>query len=571
MTTEDTSSNDVQRNTAKERCKEWRKNMSDRTFSLEDPPNNDELNISSTSFRQEQSSLECRLEHIPFFSWIESNLTILRTNLIRRGLNEQDINDKEQTIINNLKTCLQELNEIETKENDLLQARIRAILDECTHLNRLLKLDYGIQKIDNEELSLLEQLKQANNLLEKINEVLKTKLEEINQLRLIEEKLCNKLDEKPIEFNSEDDQMPYDKRQEILEQHIQDLQNLQNDRSSAIEQARKQIHEMKIELDLGNTYNLPTDNNQVLSLIDGPVHLVELSKTNVQHLLTIAHELDTLFQANRLKAEHLVNTLNALYERLNLTDSDKHIKLPLDKPHRPANLILLEEEIDRCKELRRQNMRTYIENIRDEIFAQYEKCFYGREQMESFLPLYSNEFTEELLEEHEKELEEINMYYIHNEQLFVNLSNWHEVWAEYREFQRQASDPDRFKRRGYSAVQEEKQRKHLEFSLKKLQDTVLQLSKEYEHEFGYQFLVEGVPIQDFFNNEKENYSQEKELEKARKQLARGQTPTMTHAQANIKRLEMSTKTPGRQQTNIGKESEIKVTTPFRPTSGIHKR
>jgi hypothetical protein len=28
---------------------------------------------------------------------------------------------------------------------------------------------------------------------------------------------------------------------------------------------------------------------------------------------------------------------------------------------------------------------------------------------------------------------------------------------------------------------------------------------------------------------------------------------MTHAQANIKRLEMSSKTPGRQQNNLGKE------------------
>jgi hypothetical protein len=42
-----------------------------------------------------------------------------------------------------------------------------------------------------------------------------------------------------------------------------------------------------------------------------------------------------------MKADHLVNTLHALYERLNLTDSDKYIKLPLDKPHRPANLILV--------------------------------------------------------------------------------------------------------------------------------------------------------------------------------------------------------------------------------------
>ncbi|CAF1603838.1 unnamed protein product [Adineta ricciae] len=571
MTTPDTLIHELQRNTSKEKRKEWRKNMSDRTFSLEDPPNTDEFNISSSSLRQDQSSLECRIEHIPFYSWIESNLILLRNNLVRRGLNEQEIIDKEQTITDSLKTCLKDLNDAERKENDLLQARVRATLDECQHLNRLLKLDHSIGKIENEDLPLLVQLNRANELLDRINQVLKEKVEEINQLKVIEEKLCHKLDEKVISFDSDVDDMPYDQRQDILEKHINDLQNLQNERSSAIEQARNQIHEMKTELDLNNTYNQPSDDQQVLNLIDGPVHLIELSKTNVQRLLTIANQLHTTYQENRMKAEHLVATLNALYERLNLIESDRHIKLPLDKPHRPVNLSLLETEIDRCKELRRQNMRTYIENIRDEIFAQYEKCFYGREQMESFLPLYSNDFTEELLEEHEKELEEINMYYNHNEQLFANLANWHEVWAEYREFQRQASDPERFKRRGYSAVQEEKQRKHLEFTLKKVQDTVLQLSKDYETEFGHQFLIEGVPVQDFFNHEKENYSQEKEIEKARKQLARGQTPTTSHAQANIKRLEISSKTPGRQQTNLGKESEIKPTTPFRPASAVHKR
>ncbi len=48
---------------------------------------------------------------------------------------------------------------------------------------------------------------------------------------------------------------------------------------------------MKIELDLDNTYNQPTNDNQALQLIDGPVHLIELSKTNVQRLLTISNEV----------------------------------------------------------------------------------------------------------------------------------------------------------------------------------------------------------------------------------------------------------------------------------------
>ena len=58
------------------------------------------IDRSSTSNR---SSLECRLEHIPIYSWIESNFSTLRITLIKRGLNEQEIEEKEQTLINNLK------------------------------------------------------------------------------------------------------------------------------------------------------------------------------------------------------------------------------------------------------------------------------------------------------------------------------------------------------------------------------------------------------------------------------------------------------------------------------------
>lgn len=42
-----------------------------------------------------------------------------------------------------------------------------------------------------------------------------------------------------------------------------------------------------------------------------------------------------------MKADQLVNILHALYERLNLTESDRYIKLPLENPHRPENLHLV--------------------------------------------------------------------------------------------------------------------------------------------------------------------------------------------------------------------------------------
>lgn len=46
---------------------------------------------------------------------------------------------------------------------------------------------------------------------------------------------------------------------------------------------------------------------------------------------------------------------------------------------------------------------------------------------------------------------------------------------------------------------------------------------------------------------------------------------MTHAQGNIKRLEMSSKTPGRQQTNLGKEVHFSLIRHSHRSLSVHCR
>ena len=104
------------------------------------------------------------------------------------------------------------------------------------------------------------------------------------------------------------DDLPYDQRQEILEKHIETLQSLQvrrktefffsieffslkNERSSTIERCREEIHRMKIELDLNSTYDQPADDEDLLKLVDGPVHLIALSQTNVDRLKNLAEKV----------------------------------------------------------------------------------------------------------------------------------------------------------------------------------------------------------------------------------------------------------------------------------------
>ncbi|CAF0868362.1 unnamed protein product, partial [Didymodactylos carnosus] len=484
--------------------------------------------------------------------------------------NEQDIVSQEEIVINVLKESLNQFIQIEKTKNENLLICIDNIMKECDRIHRLLELEWTIEK-PSDDLSLFEQMKQANNLLESSEHLFKIKTTEINEMRIQEEKLCQKLHEKIFEFNNENE-TPFAKRKIILENHIHDLTNLQVERSSRVEQYRQQIHQMKIELELNDNYGLVIgdDNNILLiRLIDGPFETIELSNANVVHLQTLANELDIQYQKNKIKGDQLINQLKALYERLNINEVDQEIKLPTNKPDRPSNLIKLEREIERCKDIRRQNMKTYILNIREEIFMQYEKCFYSREQMELFPALYSNVFTEETLEQHEKELEEMKTYYERNEQIFIELRRWMDAWDEFKKFEFVSSDPNRFKQRGYSAINEEKERRHIETILKKAQENILMLADEYEQTHGHSFHVDGISITDFFTHEKENYSQEKELEKARKQLARGQTPILTNAQHSAKRQLAHTemmKTPSRQQ-----QFDIKVTTPFRPASAINNK
>ncbi|CAF0826907.1 unnamed protein product [Didymodactylos carnosus] len=550
--------------------------MSDRTFNLEEATPVDPTLTDRTVSILEQTnnggdqSFECCIEHLPFYRSIESDLLLMKQYLFKRGLNEQDIVSQEEIVINVLKESLNQFIQIEKTKNENLLICIDNIMKECDRIHRLLELEWTIEK-PSDDLSLFEQMKQANNLLESSEHLFKIKTTEINEMRIQEEKLCQKLHEKIFEFNNENE-TPFAKRKIILENHIHDLTNLQVERSSRVEQYRQQIHQMKIELELNDNYGLVIgdDNNILLiRLIDGPFETIELSNANVVHLQTLANELDIQYQKNKIKGDQLINQLKALYERLNINEVDQEIKLPTNKPDRPSNLIKLEREIERCKDIRRQNMKTYILNIREEIFMQYEKCFYSREQMELFPALYSNVFTEETLEQHEKELEEMKTYYERNEQIFIELRRWMDAWDEFKKFEFVSSDPNRFKQRGYSAINEEKERRHIETILKKAQENILMLADEYEQTHGHSFHVDGISITDFFTHEKENYSQEKELEKARKQLARGQTPILTNAQHSAKRQLAHTemmKTPSRQQ-----QFDIKVTTPFRPASAINNK
>ena len=92
--------------------------------------------------------------------------------------------------------------------------------------------------------------------------------------------------------------------------------------------------------------------------------------------------------------------------------------------------------------MKKANIESFINNLRNELHAIWDECFYSAKQRESFQALHSIDFTEDLLEQHEAELENMKAYLEQNRDLFVKVKERQEVCLHSRLFTPLVSYPN---------------------------------------------------------------------------------------------------------------------------------
>lgn len=120
--------------------------------------------------------------------------------------------------------------------------------------------------------------------------------------------------------------------------------------------------------------------------------------------------------------------------------------------------LQLQTELQRLEVLKINSIKSFIESVRTEIALYWEKCFYSPDQREAFAPyhagewsglsvcdrrsgsvgvspccLFTDNFTEELLDLHEAEVKTLEKYYQDHRELFEGVTKWQENWALYLE------------------------------------------------------------------------------------------------------------------------------------------
>lgn len=120
--------------------------------------------------------------------------------------------------------------------------------------------------------------------------------------------------------------------------------------------------------------------------------------------------------------------------------------------------LQLQTELQRLEVLKMNSIKSFTETIRTEIALYWEKCFYSLEQREAFAPyhtgessgvsvcdrrsesvgvsacrLFTDDFTEEVLNLHEAEVKTLEKYYEDHRELFDGVTKWQENWTLYLE------------------------------------------------------------------------------------------------------------------------------------------
>lgn len=239
---------------------------------------------------------------------------------------------------------------------------------------------------------------------------------------------------------------------------------------------------------------VPEDENEKM-ILTSPSCAVVYSQSTLNLLSNFHTKIIDLFNSAKEEIESLKTRLSKLFERLDIETKVRQAfwnSLTGSLPQLREKLLT---EINRYELLKKSCMEKIIKNIRKEIEALQESCMV--EKFDDALT-ESNDFTEELLVEHEKEFSNLSKFHQVYEDVLNKLREWEKGLGELAHLEKKLLDPNRFNNRGGSLLQNERERKMWSRKLPRLEKDIKQLISIKETKELIPFDTYGLNIDEFF-------------------------------------------------------------------------
>lgn len=399
--------------------------------------------------------------------------------------------------------------------------RIKSLNREKENLKRLLKED--VDSVNNNRGVPLYTLHMSiDDSLKSLREKLQHRHDQIEQFLREQDALCGELNEPQRPLST--DPLPSDGEMNEFSDHLEELRDLKYKRLEEMMNIREETKEImkKLELLVIGDYESSLLNSENL----------KPTKSNLQKLQELYELFESQYSKMKFQIEDMRKRLIQLWRYLDIPEShqqkfDKYT----DTTQTTYDKLLL--EVQRCEQIKRDNIRTFIEKVRVEIEEYWEKCLKSEAERMRFKSFSSNVFNEDVLELHEDELRHLKLYYENNEQLFKLVEERQTLWSQMELLQNKEQDPKRYANRGGQLLKEEKERKMIAIKLPKIEAKLVEMAEQFERDNNKPFKIYGVTVQDIIERDYDKKRQEK-LTKSGKKVS--QTPGKTPLRVNTTAL-----------------------------------
>ncbi|XP_043917057.1 protein regulator of cytokinesis 1-like isoform X2 [Protopterus annectens] len=397
------------------------------------------------------------------------------------------------------------------KEEENLQERLEKSIQYCERELKVLsqQLSMELPTID-ENQTILQKEKNLSVLLEYYASEKDERMSELKQLKEQEEELCNDICSTPYYIPT--GSIPTRQQLDELKQYIKELSEEKARRFVAFTGLRHQIRQIMKEI--GQIPN-PILEKEAEEAVCEDEDVFLLTNENLK-------ALKVLFQQLEIAKESLVSTRNSLENKVR--ELWVLLQVPQEEQQAFGTSVTgsiadaikkWEMELSNLQELKKQNLKKFIGNIRQELGSYWDKCMFSTKQREAFRPYFNVDITEDVLKEHDEELLKIKMYYEKGKDLFDAITKRESIWKQFLDLEKKARDPNRFANRGGALLKEERERTRVQKLLPKLEDELKMSIEKWEEQNGSSFLIYGQKFDDYVkiqwdeHHQKEHRKQDK--------------------------------------------------------------
>ncbi|XP_069782605.1 protein regulator of cytokinesis 1 isoform X2 [Narcine bancroftii] len=327
------------------------------------------------------------------------------------------------------------------------------------------------------------------------------RMEECEKLLKEDQALCTDLCKTPYYIPT--GKIPSLQELEELKTHILNTAKEKERRLAIFLGLRSEITQLMADIDHVPDTTFETD--AVLEQED----LFFLSDENIKSLELLRQQLVKKKQELIATQESLKEQIRSLWNKLQIPAEQQNMETTGSICEVNA---MLQQNLEHLQQMKMKNIKEVITGLRQKLHAYWDKCLYSQKQRELYFILNEN-FTEELLQLHEEELLKITCYYEKYQELFDNIAKWEHCSKLFLEFEKKASDPNRYANRGGTLLREEKERNQLQKKLPKLEEELKLNIEKWEGDHGCPFMVNGQKFLTCIANQWEQHKFKKEQEK----------------------------------------------------------